>query len=415
MTNPIKKIQVDAPTLQHYIDHLASIGWQPEGGIVRPVYSPAWLKARQQLAEWMRAAGLHVYEDAVGNLFGRLRGLDDTRTILTGSHLDTVKLGGKFDGALGILAGLVALQALHKHLGPPQRSLEVVALCEEENSRFHARYWGTRAILGLIEESQLEALRDEQDISIASAMRAAGLPPDQYRAAIRTDLDAFLELHIEQGRILFDEHIDIGIVQAITGLQHLLITVKGRADHAGTTPMDLRRDALQGAALMAVEITRLVQQEGRPAVVTLGQWDVRPGAVNVVPAEVRFSIDLRHPDAGTLQRLSVAIQARCQAIAQERDLQLSSEITGQSAPQQMDPALQALLIRAAGACGATWKAMPSGAGHDSQTMARHLPTAMLFVPSIEGRSHSAAEETPLADAARGATVLATALSLLAYP
>src|SRR5207302_171255 len=222
---------------------------------------------------------------------------------LTGSHLDTVKLGGKFDGALGILAGLVALQALHKHLGPPKRSPEVVALCEEENSRLHARYWGTRAILGLIEESQLEAMRDEQDISIASAMRAAGLPPDQYRAAIRTDLDAFLELHIEQGRILFDEHIDIGIVQAITGLQHLLITVEGRADHAGTTPMDLRRDALQGAASMTVEITRLVEREGRPAVVTMGMWDVWPGGTNVVPGLVRFSVDLRHPEEVTKQRL----------------------------------------------------------------------------------------------------------------
>lgn len=414
MTDPVKKIEVDASALQQYIDDLGSIGWQAEGGIVRPVYSPAWLKAREQLAEWMRAVGLHVYEDAVGNLFGRLRGLDDTRSILTGSHLDTVKLGGKFDGALGILAGIVALQALHKHLGSPRRSLEVVALCEEENSRFQARYWGTRGILGLIEESEFEALRDEQDISIAAAMRAVGLYAERYREAMRTDLDAFLELHIEQGRILFDEQIDIGIVQAITGLQHLWITVKGRADHAGTTPMDLRHDALQGAALMAVEITRLVEQEGRPAVVTLGKWDVRPGAVNVVPAEVRFSVDLRHPDEETMRRLSVAIQARCQTIAQERGLQLSNEIIRESAPQQMDPALQTLLIKAAGESGATWKALPSGAGHDSQTMARHLPTAMLFVPSIEGRSHSAAEYTSLADATRGATVLATALSLLAY-
>lgn len=414
MNDPIKKIEVDASTLQRYIDDLGSIGWQAEGGIVRLVYSPAWLKARERLAEWMRAAGLYVYEDAVGNLFGRLRGLDDTRTILTGSHLDTVKLGGKFDGALGILAGIVALQALHKHLGTPRRSLEVVALCEEENSRFHARYWGTRGMLGLIEESEFETLRDEQGISIAAAMRAAGLNAERYREARRADLDAFLELHIEQGRILFDEQIDIGIVQAITGLQHLWITVKGRADHAGTTPMDLRHDALQGAALMAIEITRLVEQEGRPAVVTLGKWDVRPGAINVVPAEVRFSVDLRHPDEETLQRLSVAIQARCQTIAQERGLLLTSEISRESAPQQMNPALQALLIKAAGICGATWKAMPSGAGHDSQTMARHLPTAMLFVPSIEGRSHSAAEHTPLADATRGATVLATALSLLAY-
>ena len=178
--------------------------------------------------------------------------------------------------------------------------------------------------------------------------------------------------------------------------------------------MDLRRDALQGAALMAIEITRLVEQEGRPAVVTIGKWDVRPGAVNVVPAEVRFSVDLRHPDEETKQRLSATIWARCQTIAQERGLLIASEITGESLPQKMDPTLQAVLVKATEAYGASWKWLPSGAGHDSQIMARYVPTAMVFVPSVEGRSHSAAEYTTLEDAGRGASVLATALSLLAY-
>ncbi len=410
----ITNLSVDASTLQQYVDALGSIGWQAEGGIVRPVYSPAWVKAREQLAEWMRSAGLYVYEDAMGNLFGRLRGRDDTRTILTGSHIDTVPRGGKFDGALGVLAGLLALQTLHERLGPPQRSLEMVALCEEEGSRFQAHCLGTQGILGRIEEGDLEALRDEQGISIAQAMRAVGLNPQLYQNAIRKDLDAFLELHIEQGRILFDERIDIGIVQAITGLQHQWFTVKGRADHAGTTPMDLRRDALQGAALMAVEISRLVEQEGRPAVVTLGKWDVMPGAINVVPEEVRFSVDLRHPEEEVLQRLSAEIQARCQAIAQERGLEVTSEITGKSKPCEMDSRLQMCLIRAAEACGATWKELPSGAGHDSQIMARYLPTAMLFVPSVEGRSHSAAEYTIPEDAARGVNVLAAALRELGW-
>jgi len=227
-------------------------------------------------------------------------------------------------------------------------------------------------------------------------------------------IHAFFELHIEQGRILFDEGIDLGIVTAITGLQHLWITVKGRADHAGTTPMDLRRDALQGAAQMALELTHLVEQAGRPAVVTLGKWEVKPGAVNVVPGEVSFSVDVRHPEEETLQRLCAAIQARCEAIAQERHLSISIEITGKSLPRKMDPGLQAELVKAAEACGASWKWLPSGAGHDSQIMTRHLPTAMLFVPSVEGRSHSSDEYTTAEDAARGASVLATALSLLAY-
>lgn len=414
MAEPIKSIKVDASTLQHFIEVLGAIGQQPEGGIVRPVYSPAWVKAREQLATFMRAAGLDVHEDAIGNLFGRLHGSDESHIILTGSHFDTVPLGGKFDGALGILAGIAALQALREHRGTPRRSIEVVALCEEEGSRFSAHCWGTKGMLGRIDPVEFDQVRDAQGITIAEAMRAVGLAPEQYRDAIRTDLTAFFELHIEQGRILFEEGIDLGIVTAITGLEHFRITVKGRADHAGTTPMDLRRDALQGAIHMAAEATHLVEQEGRPVVVTMGKWSVKPGAVNVVPGEVSFSVDLRHPTEETLQRLSAAIQAQCEAIAQERHLSISIETAGRSLPRKMDPGLQAELIEAAEACGATWKWMPSGAGHDSQIMARHLPTAMLFVPSVEGRSHSSAEYTTPEDAARGASVLATALSLLAY-
>lgn len=178
--------------------------------------------------------------------------------------------------------------------------------------------------------------------------------------------------------------------------------------------MDLRRDALQGAAQMAGEITRLVEQEGRPAVVTLGKWEVRPGAANVVPETVGFSLDLRHPDEATKQRLASAIWARCQSVAQERGLAIVSELLGDSLPSGMDPTLQAALRRAAEACGVSWRMMPSGAGHDSQEMARALPTAMLFVPSVEGRSHSAAEYTAPQDIACGAAVLAAALYDLAY-
>jgi allantoate deiminase len=415
MTEILKNLHIDPSRLEQCIEMLGAIGLQAGGGIIRPVYSPAWVQARKQLAGWMSAAGLEVREDTVGNLFGRLRGtIDDTRTILTGSHIDTVKLGGRFDGALGILSALIALQTLREQAGKPQRSLEMVALCEEEGSRFQAHYWGTRGMLGLIRDGDLHALRDDDGLSIAEAMQAAGLSPERYREALRQDLDVFLELHIEQGRILYDEQINIGIVESITGLHRQLVTVLGRADHAGTTPMDLRRDAFQGAALMAIEITRMVEQKGRPAVVTMGKWEVRPGAVNIVPGEARFSIDLRHPDEATKQALVEAIRTACETIAKQRGLSVSIETTGDSLPAHMDSQLQQVLAQSAQACGATWKFMPSGAGHDSELMARRVPTAMLFVPSVEGRSHSAAEYTTLEDAVRGATVLATALYQLAY-
>ena len=415
MAEILKNLHIDPSRLEQYIEMLGTIGLQAGGGIIRPVYSPAWVQARKQLAGWMSAAGLEVREDAVGNLFGRLRGtIDDTRTILTGSHIDTVKLGGRFDGALGILSALIALQTLREQAGKPQRSLEMVALCEEEGSRFQAHYWGTRGMLGLIHDKDLHALRGDDGLSIAEAMQAAGLSPERYREALRQDLDVFLELHIEQGRILYDEQINIGIVESITGLHRQLVTVLGRADHAGTTPMDLRRDAFQGAALMAIEITRMVEQKGWPAVVTMGKWEVRPGAVNIVPGEVRFSLDLRHPDEATKQALVEAIRTTCETIAKQRGLSVSIETTGNSLPAHMDSQLQQVLVQSAQACGATWKFMPSGAGHDSELMARRVPTAMLFVPSVEGRSHSAAEYTTLEDAVRGATVLATALYQLAY-
>src|SRR5947209_10625758 len=268
-------LTVDPSEMKRLVETLGIIGEQPGGGIIRHVYDSAWVAARQKLADWMRAAGLAVREDAVGNLFGRIEG-DSPRTILTGSHIDTVQLGGRYDGALGILTALAALKSLQETHGKPKKSLEMVALCEEEDSRFHANFWGTRGIVGLISAAEMDDLRDEAGVSIGEAMSAVGLDPELYADAIRDDLDAFVELHIEQGRILFDEGLPLGIVDAITGLYRFRVTVEGRTDHAGTTPMDLRRDALQAAAHMAQEMTRIVEGAGRPAVITNGWWDVQP-------------------------------------------------------------------------------------------------------------------------------------------
>jgi allantoate deiminase len=404
---------VEPAEMKYLVETLGAIGEQPGGGIIRHVYDGAWVAARRQLTDWMRDADLAIREDAVGNLFGRVEG-DSPRTVLTGSHIDTVRLGGRYDGALGVLSALAAVRLLKDRLGKPRRSLEVVALCEEEDSRFHCNFWGTRGILGLIEASELESLRDEHDTTIGQAMAEIGLLPERFRDAARDDLDAFVELHIEQGRILFDEGLPLGIVDTITGLYRFRVTVEGRTDHAGTTPMDLRKDALQAAAHMAVEMTRIVEQAGRPAVITNGWWDVQPGAWNIVPGLVHFSVDLRHPDEGTKQRLAAEVRARGEAIARERGVSVAYEVVGDVLPRDMDEHIKAELKAAADACGVTWKPMVSGAGHDSQVMATGVPTAMLFVPSVEGRSHSAAEYTSPEDAARGATVLAAALQRLAY-
>jgi allantoate deiminase len=406
-------VSIEPAEMQQLVETLGAIGEQPEGGIIRHVYDAAWSDARQQLITWMREAGLAVREDAVGDVFGRIEG-DSPRTVMTGSHFDTVVLGGRYDGALGVLSALAALRALNREGRRPRKSLEMVALCEEEDSRFHSNFWGTRAILGLIQREELEDLRDLDGVTIGEAMRAAGFPPDRYPEAIRDDLDAFIELHIEQGRILFDEHLPLGVVDTITGLYRFRVTLEGRTDHAGTTPMDLRLDALQAAAHIASEMTRMVAEVGRPAVVTNGWWDVQPGAWNVVPGLVHFSVDLRHPDEATKQRLASEIRRRGEQIAAERGVGISYEVVGDVLPMDMHTALKGELQAAAEACGVKWVPMISGAGHDSQVMATRVPTAMLFVPSVDGRSHSAAEYTTPEDAARGANVLVAALRRLAY-
>jgi allantoate deiminase len=408
-----RTFEISPAEMQNLVETLGGIGEQPGGGIIRHVYDPAWVAAREQLAEWMREAGLAVREDAVGNLFGRLEG-ESPRTVLTGSHFDTVRLGGRYDGALGVLSALAALRVLGSTAGCPRRSLEMVALCEEEDSRFHANFWGTRGILGLIEPSELDALRDEDGISIADAMRTVGLAPEKFRDAVRTDLDAFIELHIEQGRILADERMPLGIVDAITGLYRFRTTVEGRTDHAGTTPMDLRRDALQAAAHIATAMTAVVERAGRPAVITNGWWDVQPGAWNIVPGLVHFSVDLRHPDEATKQRLATEVRQRGEQIAAEREVSVRYDVVSDVLPMGMDAHVKAELQAAAEARGVKWLPMVSGAGHDSQVMATRVPTGMLFVPSVDGRSHSAAEYTSAEDAARGATVLASALHRLAF-
>jgi allantoate deiminase len=405
-------VPVDEDRLARYVEELGSIGAAPDGGLHRFVYDRAWQAARDVLLSWMRDVGLDTRVDAVGNVFGRLQGRDDG-VVLTGSHVDTVPSGGRYDGALGIVGGLAALAALRAQ-GTPARTLEVVALCEEESSRFSANFLGTRAMLGLVAPDEPARLVDRDGTTLAEAMREAGLDPDRVGDAERHDLRAFLELHVEQGRVLVDEGAQMGLVEVIPAITWETITVRGRQDHAGATPMDLRKDALQAAAQMARDLTRLVEREGRPAVATTGRWTVEPGLPSIVPGRASFSLDLRHPDAAVRDRLLDEVHARCEAVAREHGVQVDVVRDKDEEPARMDTGLLEVLRDAADSCGATWRRMPSGAGHDSQLMATRVPTAMLFVPSVEGRSHTPEEHTSDEDCARGATVLATALHALAF-
>lgn len=387
--------EIDLVALERRIDELGRIGEDPETGLFRPIYSAPWLEARELLRRWMDEAGLKTRVDAAGSLFGRLDGAEDGAVTLTGSHFDTVRNGGKYDGALGIHAGISALAAIVRSGRVPRRPIEVVALCEEEGSRFTDPMWGTQAILGMIEPGTPETLFDMDGVSMTEAMAAAGLDAALLPSARRDDIGAFVELHIEQGGVLERDGIPLGIVEAITGQRHISVTVLGRQNHAGTTPMTMRNDALVGAAEMFVEIERIALDEGAAAVATVGSVEVLPGSRNVVPGSVTFTVDMRAPVAVQLDRLGQRVADAAEEIATRRGLTLQRHEIFHHAPVMMNFALRDVIARTAAGNGVISRLMPSGAGHDSQLFAQRVPTAMIFTPSIDGVSHSPLEFTPI--------------------
>ncbi|MEO8829794.1 Zn-dependent hydrolase [Lapillicoccus sp.] len=407
-------VRVDEARLAGLIEQLGRVGAQPGGGIIRPLYSPAWRDAQDMVSTIMADAGLEVREDAVGNVFGSLSGDVAGPVVLTGSHIDTVVHGGAYDGALGVLSAIVAVQACAAASGAPRRTVDVVSLCEEEGSRFNGNYFGTRSILGMVAADEPMLLVDADGVTLAEAARSVGLDPARFGEARREDFDTFLELHIEQGRTLVDSDIEIGVVDVITGLVWVEVVVEGRTDHAGATAMTNRRDALQAGARMVAAVERVALDEGHPAVATTGVMRVYPGGANIVPGRVEFTIDARHPQSAVLDRMVTAIRGQCQAIADDRGVDVTVHLTKETPPHHLDVGLRSTLQQAADACGASWRELPSGAGHDSQTMGSRVAAAMLFVPSMDGRSHSPAEYSSPQDCARGASVLATALHAHAW-
>ncbi len=411
----MQAVEIDRELVERWILELAQYGACAGTGVCRAVYTPEWSDAQNQIRRWIEEAGLEASSDAVGNVWGKLEGSEPGPSIVTGSHIDSQIYGGRYDGALGVIAGLVALRALRAQFGQPKRTLEVVSFCEEEGSRFPSAYcWGSRAINGLIRPGEADQHLAEDGTTMGDAMRDVQLDPDQIPSVRRTDIDTFVELHIEQGPFLEEAGLPVAIVHSITGIHEYLIEVTGRADHAGARPMDLRRDAMAGAAEMITCILENARRAGRPAVSTVGKLQVQPGYPAIVPQTVTFSLDARHPDGEALERLTAAHRACASEIAERYELDVRWGVTGELAPCQSDPGLVKLFEDVAREANIPTLSMASGAFHDTQIMANSSKVAMIFVQSKDGRSHAPEEFTSIEHAVAGIQVLANGLKELAY-
>lgn len=397
-------LRIDLGRLRADIEALGAIGRDPTGGLSRPAWSPAHEEARTWLVERLRAAGLSARVDAAGNIFGRLG--DGTPAILTGSHIDTVPRGGPLDGALGVLAGLECLRAVAASGVRPARALEVAAFTDEEG-RFYG-FFGSRALTGSLDRKLAERLTDPTGLPLPEAMRRAGFDLARAPEARRDprEIAAYVELHIEQGPWLEADDVPIGVVEGIVGIRRFRLNFVGQPDHAGTTPMDRRKDAFFTAAEYATKSRELVVKGGQGrAVTTIGVVDVRPGVPNIVPERATLLQELRDPDPALLESLASRTLQAARRVARQRGLVLEVEHLMRAEPVRMSGRIQGVIEAAAADLRLPTRRMPSGAGHDAQILAAVTEAGMIFVPSQGGRSHRPDEWTDWPALERGANVL----------
>lgn len=407
-------LRVDAARLEHDLTRIGRVGAMPQGGTYRAAYSTEDQEAQSLLRSLADAADLPWRYDTAGNLSVRLGPWDGPPAVVTGSHLDGVPHGGSFDGVVGVVAGLEALRRIKEERLNLVRPVELIAFADEEG-RFGPMI-GAHAIIGSLPPGAAGVLRDRDGVLLGEAMRDMGLDPAQLESAKRdpAGIHCFVELHIEQGPVLENAGIPIGVVEGIAGLFRWRLTYHGAARHAGTTPMNARKDALRGMIAFAQGLDDVLAQHGSGrSVATIGNVTVKPNAANVVPGRVDFTLDCRDLDLAVLERLGPAFRAHAEACAAATGLDLGIEELSRMIPVASDPDLLSRIRGAADALAHTHMEIPSGAAHDALAMARITPTAMIFIPSRDGISHHPDEYTPPAQVAAGADVLLNVLAGLA--
>lgn len=377
-----------------------------EGGVTRLGFSETDLAARTWLMQLMREAGLTVRVDPAGNIFGRRPGSENLSVLLFGSHIDSVVNGGNFDGDVGSLGALEVMRALNDGKIATRHPLDMVIWTNEEGNHFSHGLLGSSAAVGLLSADVLDR-KDEEGKTLADWLRRYGQDPARLAdARIKPgSVAAYLELHIEQGGVLDERKTQVGVVQGIVGIYQWTCTAIGFANHAGTTPMDRRQDALAAAARAALAVREEVRAEAGRQVGTVGYVRVEPGVRNVIPGRVEFPVELRDLDAAKVQGLWARVEKRFAQIAQEENVKLACVAVQASEPALTDATIQSDIRAAARAAGYTALDLPSGAGHDAQDIAHLAPIGMIFVPSRGGISHSPREYSSPDDVANGAEVL----------
>ena len=371
------------------------------GALTRVYLSPQHLQANALVAQWMESAGMVVWQDAVGNICGRYEAAAEGEpALLLGSHLDTVRDAGRYDGMLGVLTAIDAVAWMSQHRLRGDRAIEIVGFGDEEGTRFGITLLGSRGITGTWPEGWLETA-DARGMTVAQALTAAGLDPQRVASAARPpgDFCGYLELHIEQGPVLEQQGLALGVVTAINGARRLNCRFDGEAGHAGTVPMALRRDALAGAAEWTLAVEQLTRDRDPTLVATVGTLDCRPGAVNVIPGAVSLTLDIRSPSDASRDALLADLLNAGHQIAARRGLNFSYDTFYDSPATPCDPYLRQALSDACRSVQGRALMLPSGAGHDAMAIAERWPVGMLFVRCAGGVSHHPAESVTAEDAA----------------
>jgi beta-ureidopropionase / N-carbamoyl-L-amino-acid hydrolase len=403
LPNHSAPLRVNGARLNAHLEWLSQFGKNPQGGVSRVAYSEADRLGREYAMTLMRVADLDVSVDAAGNIIGRRRASSETklRPILIGSHIDSVPEGGNYDGDVGSLGAIEVAQTLAENNIYTQHPLEVVIFQNEEGGLV-----GSEAMIGMLGEKELEHVSSSGK-TIREGINFIGGDVSKLASVKREkgSIAAYLELHIEQGGTLEAEHIDIGVVEGIVGINQWNVTIEGFANHAGTTAMNNRRDALLAAAKFIEAVNRVVTSVPGRQVGTVGKIQAFPGAPNVIPGKVVLTLELRDLVATKIEMLYQRIRAEADQIAQASKVTFDFQPINTNIPAPTDPRIRALIDQSAKELGLTTKQMPSGAGHDAQDMARLAPVGMIFIPSIGGISHSPKEFSRPQDIENGANVL----------